>query len=119
MTGLLDTNIALYLLGGRLADPLPQGVYAVSVITEMELLSFPRLTRSEESTIREFLSGLRLVELTAGVRQAAVRLRRDHGLKLPDAIVAASALTSDLELLTNDRRLAQTPGVRCRELRLR
>jgi len=41
VTGLLDTNIALYLLGGRLEAPLPSGEYGVSVITEMELLSWP------------------------------------------------------------------------------
>ena len=41
MTGLLDTNVALYLLGGRLATPLPDGTYGVSVITEMELLAWP------------------------------------------------------------------------------
>ena len=41
MTGLLDTNVALYLLGGRLAESLPAGAYGVSVITEMELLAWP------------------------------------------------------------------------------
>ncbi|WP_238360797.1 hypothetical protein [Iningainema tapete] len=35
---LLDTNVVLYLLGGRLAKPLPSGQYVVSVITEIELL---------------------------------------------------------------------------------
>lgn len=48
MTGLLDTNVALYLLGGRLAAPLPAGSYGVSVITEMELLAWPSLTTDEE-----------------------------------------------------------------------
>ncbi len=33
---LLDTNIILYLLGGRLAEPLPEGNYYVSVMTEIE-----------------------------------------------------------------------------------
>jgi predicted nucleic acid-binding protein len=41
MSGLLDTNVALYLLGGRLAKPMPAGNYAISVITEMELLAWP------------------------------------------------------------------------------
>jgi predicted nucleic acid-binding protein len=40
MTGLLDTNVALYLLGGQLAESLPIGTYGVSVITEMELLAW-------------------------------------------------------------------------------
>jgi len=36
---LLDTNVVLYFLGGRLTNPLPSGQYFVSVITEIELLS--------------------------------------------------------------------------------
>jgi len=41
---LLDTNAVLYLLGGRLAESLEIGHYYVSVISEMELLSYPKLT---------------------------------------------------------------------------
>ena len=54
MTGLLDTNAALFLLGGRLAEPLPAGDYGVSVITEMELLAWPSLTSEEETKARAF-----------------------------------------------------------------
>jgi len=35
----LDTNAILYLLGGRLAQPLSSAAYFVSVVSEMELLS--------------------------------------------------------------------------------
>ena len=55
MTGLLDTNVALYLLGGRLAAPLPEGEHGVSVITEMEMLAWPSLTPEEEARVRAFL----------------------------------------------------------------
>ena len=64
MTGLLDTNVALYLLGGRLAEPLPSGSYGLSVISEMELLAWPSLTPEEEQKVREFLSQLVICELT-------------------------------------------------------
>ena len=37
---LLDTNAVIYLLSGRLVLPLPDGQYSVSIITEIELLSF-------------------------------------------------------------------------------
>jgi len=43
----LDTNAVLYFLAGRLAQALPQADFYVSVITEMELLSYP-LLKSEE-----------------------------------------------------------------------
>ena len=37
----LDTNVILYFLGGRLVDPFPAGAYAISVISELELLAYP------------------------------------------------------------------------------
>jgi len=43
MNKVLDTNTVLYLLGGRLAESLPEAYYFISVITEIELLSYPLL----------------------------------------------------------------------------
>ena len=51
MIGLLDTNVALYLLGDRLAAPLPAGDYGISVITEMELLAWPSLTADDKNQV--------------------------------------------------------------------
>ena len=113
MTGLLDTNVALYLLGGRLAAPLPEGEYGVSVVTEMEMLAWPSLTPEEEARVRAFLGTVELCELTAPIRARAVRLRREHGLKLPDAIVCATALEHAVDLWTNDARLAGIAGLQC------
>lgn len=118
MTGLLDTNVALYLLGGRLAAPLPQGEYGVSVITEMELLAWPSLTSVEEEKVRAFLASVELCELTAAIRDHAVRLRREQRLKLPDAIVCATALEHGVELWTNDASLADIEGLRCQTVAL-
>jgi len=87
MTGLLDTNVALYLLGGRILAPLPIGSYGVSVITEMELLAWPSLTEQEEKKVREFLKAVAICELTASIRGRAVELRKRQHLKLPDAVV--------------------------------
>ena len=118
MTGLLDTNVALYLLGGRLAEPLPTGSYAVSVITEMELLSWPSLTTEEEKRVREFLGQLVICELTPSIRERAVKLRRQQQLKLPDTIVCATAMESSLDLWTNDTNLAKVRRLNCRAVSL-
>ena len=116
MRALLDTNAILYLLGGRLADPLEPGDYYVSVISEMELLCYSSLTADAESHVRDCLSELTVVDLTPEVKKVAIDLRRQHNLKLPDAIVVASAITLDAELLTNDLQLLRIPGVRTRTL---
>ncbi len=118
MTGLLDTNVALYLLGGRLAKPLSSGSYGLSIITEMELLAWPSLTPEEEQKIREFLSQLVICELTLPIRARAIQLRREQRLRLPDAIVCATALEFDVDLWTNDNDLATVPGLRCRNVKL-
>jgi len=52
----LDTNAILYLLGGKLAQPLPAGQYFISVISEMELLSYPLFEESAQFKIEAFLS---------------------------------------------------------------
>lgn len=119
MRRLLDTNVVLYLLGGQLANPLEIGQYFVSVISEMELLSYQNLTADEEGRIRSFLTGITVVELTADVKTAAIQLRREHGLRLPDAIIGASAIVVGAELLTNDQHLLRTPPLRSRSLTLK
>jgi predicted nucleic acid-binding protein len=115
---LFDTNTVLYLLSGRLAEPLAEGEYFVSVITEMELLSYPLLEARHEEQIQKFLSEVVIVSLSNEIKRVAIQLRRAHNLKLPDAIIAATAVVMDAELLTNDRKLKSIPGITVRELAL-
>jgi hypothetical protein len=59
-----------------------------------------------------------ICELTPAIRQKAVQIRREHHLKLPDAIVCATAMDFGVELWTNDTNLAKVPGVTCRSVKL-
>jgi predicted nucleic acid-binding protein len=115
----LDTNAILYLLGGKLAQTLPAGEYFISLISEMELLSYPLLDESEQAKIRDFLSAVTVVDLTQEVKSLAIRLRREHLLKLPDAIVASTALTIGASLITNDVKLLRVPGLSSQVLKLK
>ena len=60
----------------------------------------------------------RACELTAAIRARAVELRRAEGLKLPDAIICATALEHGVELWTNDARLGRVGGLVCRSVAL-
>ena len=115
----LDTNAILYLLGGKLAQPLPTGAYFVSVISEMELLSYPSLDEAALNQNRAVLSDVTVVELSEQVRELAIGLRRRHMLKLPDAIVAATALSLQTQLITNDVKLLRVPNLACERLELK
>ncbi len=116
---LLDTNAVIYLVNGRLALPLPEGQYSISVITEIELLSFQNLPEEEERRIRELLQVLDRIPLSDAVRHQAILLRRNNRLKLPDAIIAASALTQQAILLSNDQAFASIRGLDCKALQLK
>jgi|SRR5579863_5259128 predicted nucleic acid-binding protein len=119
LKSVLDTNAVLYFLGGRLAHGLPNGQYFISVISEIELLSYPLLDQSAQSKIEKFLSGITIIGLSQAVKTQAILLRRTHQLKLPDAIVAATALSLGATLITNDSKLLRLPDVPSQELRLK
>ena len=116
---LLDTNAVIYLVNGRLALPLPEGKYSISIITEIELLSFAGMSDEEDRRIRDLLQVLDRVQLSDSVRDQTILLRRQNRMKLPDAIIAASALTQQAILLTNDQAFASIAGLDCIALQLK
>ena len=115
---LLDTNAVIYLVNGRLSVPLPEGQYSVSIITEIELLSFAGLTAEEEQKINDLLKLLERVRLTDAIRDETIRLRRANRLKLPDAIIAASALVQSAVLMTNDQAFVPIKDLEIESLQL-
>ena len=115
---LLDTNAIIYLIGGRLAAPLPAGHYSFSVISEIELLSFSGLSAEDEQKIGELLALLDRVELNQAVRLEAIKLRKQKRLKLPDAIIAASAIIRNATLLTNDQAFHVTSDLTVQSLKV-
>lgn len=112
----LDTNIALYYLGNCLSEPLPSGVYFVSIITEMELLSYPELSEAEAQQIKNFLSYLTVININDSIKNLAIEWRRKYKLKLPDAIIVATTLSLEATLLTNDQQLTNIQDLSTRSL---
>ncbi|MGH8476868.1 MAG: PIN domain-containing protein, partial [Methylococcales bacterium] len=80
-------------------------------ITEIELLSFPDLQVGEEQRIRDFLAVADRVAISEPIRDQAIALRRLHRLKVPDAIVAATAIVANAVLFSNDGKLASIPNL--------
>jgi len=114
----LDTNVVLYFLGGRLTNPLPSGQYFVSVITEIELLSYPSLSSDEEVRSRDFLAKITVVELESSIKDLAITFRKQYRLRLPDAIIAATAQVLKATLFTNDVRLANLTEINTQSVQI-
>ncbi|HXS58755.1 MAG TPA: PIN domain-containing protein [Hanamia sp.] len=102
---LVDTNIFLYLLKGNdtLEDMLQGKSIYVSFVTELELIGFKNMTTKEEEEIVELLSECSIISMSKNIKEKYVEIRRNYHLKLADAIIAATAISSGIPLITSDK----------------
>lgn len=114
----LDTNIVLYFLGGRLVNPLPSGQYFISVITEIELLSYPSLSSDEETQIIDFLNKITIIGIDNNIKNLTIAFRKQYKLRLPDAIIAATAKSLNATLFTNDVRLVNLTEINTQSVQI-
>ena len=108
---LVDTNSLIYFFNGnqKVIDAINDEILYISIITEIELLSFAKLDENSEKAIRVFLSddNCKLIDLITSIKEYTITIRRKQRIKLPDAIVAATAIFLDIPLLTFDAGFAK------------
>lgn len=101
---LADTNSILYLLNGDICiQKYLSKRFGISVISEMELLSFPHINQEDSKIIQDLIADCFVFELNHLVKNQTINLRKQYNIKLPDAIIAATALENELPLLTEDK----------------
>jgi predicted nucleic acid-binding protein len=110
---LVDTNVIVYLIGGhrKAADLLINHSLHFSFITEIELLSFKKLTKAEGQIIRQILAEGLVFQSDSVITSLATTIRLDHGLEVPDAIIAATAIRYNLPLVSADSDLSKVRGL--------
>lgn len=102
---MLDTNAVLYILAGDevLADLLNGERLSVSIITEMELLSYKNITPKEKQQIKNFLADFVIVNINDEIKDQEIEIKKNTHLKLPDSIIAATAIILGVPLVTSDK----------------
>lgn len=115
MKPLFDTNILIDYLNGSAKARKEIGLYdlgMISPITWMEIMVGTDPSTSD--TVRRFLNRFKQVPLDETISERAVEIRRATGVKLPDAIIWATAQVADALLITrNTKDFPQShPGVR-------
>jgi predicted nucleic acid-binding protein len=102
---LFDTNILIDYLSGIPQARLEMERYpqrAISIITWMEVMA--GTTPKDEKPIRAFLLTFSILPVIAEVAERAFVLRRQRKIKLPDAIIQATAQEEDRLLITRNTR---------------
>lgn len=106
MKAVFDTNVLVDYLNGIEEAKKELNLYKtrlVSVITQIEILVGVE-DEEEESAVRSFLSTFQIRELTAAISEEAVKVRRDTRMKVPDAIVYATAKDEGCLVVTRNKK---------------
>jgi len=104
---LLDTNAVLYLLNGdeTLAVFLTGQEICISIITEIELLSFRKISEVERKKLLHFISLIQVLPLNDQVKNHAIEIRKTSQLKIPDSIIAGTSMAFQIPVLSSDKQL--------------
>lgn len=116
MKALFDTNILVDYLNGAEQARHELALYEtplISLVTWMEVL-VGAADEQEDRLLRGFLTRFGEVPVDKPVSERAVEIRRRHRMRLPDAIIWASAQQHDVLLVTrNTKDFPETaPGIR-------
>jgi predicted nucleic acid-binding protein len=94
-----------------MADVLDQ-TPIISVITEIEALSWINPDKSKEQIVKIFVQDATVLALTPAVAAQCVSIRRSRKIKTPDAIIAATAIVHNLTLITSDNGFKNIEGLK-------
>ncbi len=112
---LLDTNSIINILkSDNLTTKFKNSkdTFFFSVITEIELLSYPYLTDEEEKKIREFFCKSCVINIDEFIKEDTIKLRKKYNLKIPDALICGTALNQKLNLVTDDKILFKVQDIK-------
>ena len=116
MKALFDTNVLVDYLNGIAASRTELARYQdrlVSIVSWMEVLAGAH-DAAEEEVIEMFLRDFRLVDVTRQIARTAVEIRRAQRIRLPDAVIWATAQVESALLVTRNTKdfPKDDPGVR-------
>ncbi len=83
----------------------------ISVITEIEALSWVNPDKRKEQIVKEFVQECNVIGISKEIVKNCVAIRRSKKMKTPDAIIAATAIAHNLTLLTSDAGFDKIPGL--------
>jgi predicted nucleic acid-binding protein len=117
---LIDTNAVIDYLGEKLPasgmafmNGVIDDVPLVSVVTKIEVLGFNAPTEHYQ-LLKDFMNDATLFGLTDEIVDASIEVRKNHKTKLPDAIIAATALVNRFTVISrNTKDFQNIEGLNC------
>ncbi len=106
---LIDSNITIYFLDGKLTPkaeaflrPVFQQECNISVMPKIEVLGWKFLTAKDEQEAEAFINASNIFSLSDFIIEKTILIRKQLKIKIPDAIIAATALENGFTLVTRN-----------------
>ena len=75
----------------------------ISIITQIEALSWVNKDKSKELIIKDFVLNSIILPIDQDIVNTCVKIKRGRKIKMPDSIIAATAISKNLTLITSDK----------------
>jgi predicted nucleic acid-binding protein len=103
---LIDSNVIIDFFNGKLPYPGRQLLSGtepfISIITYIELFSSNNIPIVEYQQLQSFVDMATIYQVNLQIAAETVAIRKKHKIKLPDAIIAATAIAYDFGLITRN-----------------
>ncbi|MEO0059108.1 MAG: hypothetical protein RLZZ312_755 [Bacteroidota bacterium] len=100
---LADTNFLINISQNNpIVDPFLDINICVSFVTEIELLGVFSINKMQKSNAQKMLNSCFIIEINLQIKKIAIDLKEKYKLKLPDAIIAATAIHLELPFISSD-----------------
>ena len=110
----LDTNVFIYISNKTLKRTLLLNVDAAySTISKIEALGYGKITAIEQSILEQLFDEYEHLTINDLIIQRTISIRQRYKIKLPDAIIAATAIENDCTLWTvNEEDFQKIPDLK-------
>jgi hypothetical protein len=68
----------------------------------MELLGWFKIADADKKVIHSLLKSVTIVDLSQQIKEIAISIKQQHKVKLPDAIIAATAINLGFPIISFD-----------------
>ena len=122
---LFDTNAIIYYFNGIIEDDgifeIIKNSFNISIITKIEFLGWQKfmINNDLKSKAKRFIERANIYQLDEDIVSQTIKNRQQFKIKTPDAIIGATAMVYDMEIVTNNFDDFKNLGISIREVKLK